>query len=150
MFGDFGHGEGFRSHKEFGLRYWILALVYKEESTGAMIIDKMEQSSMGFWKPSPGSVYPILNQLLDEGSIELKDKKGKKYYAITEKGKELVNYSWFPWKKFVQPEKTGTVDKTLDDMDNEVEYLLEKSEDIKKSASKKAKLKRIIEKLKKV
>ncbi len=137
-------------HREFGLKFWLLSLLEKQESTGAMLIDKMEQSSMGFWKPSPGSIYPLLSTLVSDGSLKLKVQDGKKYYKITDKGRELINNSWFPWKKFMRPQATNTIDNTLNDMENEVEYLTEKSEDINKNPSTKAQLKKLVEKLKKI
>jgi DNA-binding PadR family transcriptional regulator len=144
--GNFGQ---FGTHREIGLRYWVLTMLYKDDATGAMIMDRMEKQSMGFWRPSPGSVYPLLSKMASDGELELSMKGGKKYYKITEKGKDVINSSWFPWKNFIEPQDTS-LEKTIKEIENDVEYLLEKSEDIKKNPSMMVKLRRITDKLKKV
>jgi DNA-binding PadR family transcriptional regulator len=59
--------------------------------TGAQIIDEIERLSMGFWRPSPGSVYPALEELESEGLIRIARVEGtKKYYEITESGRTLL------------------------------------------------------------
>ncbi|WP_371810342.1 PadR family transcriptional regulator, partial [Acidianus sp. RZ1] len=51
-----------------GLRYIILhLLLVKGPMTGAEIMDEVERNSLGVWRPSPGSVYPMIRNLESEG-----------------------------------------------------------------------------------
>ncbi|WP_393972242.1 PadR family transcriptional regulator [Oxyplasma meridianum] len=70
-----------------GLRYWILNLLYEKNLNGAKIMDEMEKQTMGWWRPSPGSVYPMLESMVEDGLItRLKDGK----YDLTAKGKSTL------------------------------------------------------------
>jgi len=61
--------------------------------TGAQIIDEIERLSMGFWRPSPGSVYPALEELETDGLIKVARVEGtKKYYEVTESGKAFWGF----------------------------------------------------------
>ncbi|WP_069807495.1 PadR family transcriptional regulator [Vulcanisaeta thermophila] len=75
-----------------GLKYIILYLLSNHgPMTGAQIIDEIERLTMGFWRPSPGSVYPALEELESEGLIKVARVEGtKKYYEITESGKQFI------------------------------------------------------------
>jgi|YelNatPaOPRAMG01_1025707.scaffolds.fasta_scaffold13178_3 DNA-binding PadR family transcriptional regulator len=70
-----------------GLRYWILNLLYEKNLNGAGIMDEMEKQTMGWWRPSPGSVYPMLESMVEEGLI-IKLKDGK--YELTSEGKSSL------------------------------------------------------------
>ncbi|GAB6945530.1 PadR family transcriptional regulator [Vulcanisaeta sp. JCM 14467] len=78
--------------KRRGLKYLILYLLSSRgPMTGAQIIDEIERLSMGFWRPSPGSVYPALEELEADGLIKVAKVEGtKKYYEITESGKAFI------------------------------------------------------------
>lgn len=59
--------------------------------TGSQIADEIERMTWGFWRPSPGSIYPALAQLESEGLIRVAKVEGpKKYYELTEEGKRLL------------------------------------------------------------
>lgn len=70
-----------------GLRYWILNLLYEKPLNGAGIMDEMEKQTMGWWRPSPGSVYPMLESMVEEGLI-VKLEDGK--YDLTDEGKSSL------------------------------------------------------------
>ncbi|GAB6948002.1 PadR family transcriptional regulator [Vulcanisaeta sp. JCM 16161] len=78
--------------KRRGLKYLILYLLSSRgPMTGAQIIDEIERLSMGFWRPSPGSVYPALEELEADGLIKVARVEGtKKYYEITDSGKAFI------------------------------------------------------------
>mgnify|MGYP001772608778 FL=1 len=78
--------------KRRGLKYLILYLLSSRgPMTGAQIIDEIERLSMGFWRPSPGSVYPALEELEADGLIKVAKVEGtKKYYEITDSGKAFI------------------------------------------------------------
>ncbi len=113
----------------FGIKYWILMLVSKESMTGSQMIDKIYEMSFGFWRPSPGSIYTILKYLSDEDLLKIKEKDNKKYYSITEKGKDYLDSSWFPWKSaanFMNRNEKSSITETIEMMDNLSEFILEK------------------------
>lgn len=68
-------------------RYFILELLKAKPHSGKQIIDYAVEQSQGFWKPSPGLIYPLLGRLLDEGLIE-EAKDGK--YQLTKKGSKTA------------------------------------------------------------
>jgi DNA-binding PadR family transcriptional regulator len=69
----------------------ILRLLCEKPMHGYEIIRTLEERSHGFWRPSPGSVYPILQFLEEQELVSGKEEAGKKIYTITAKGQERVN-----------------------------------------------------------
>jgi len=61
------------SRKKRGLRSWVLIILSRSPRTGAEIMDEMERMSGGWWRPSPGSVYPLLEDLTQEGAVRKRD-----------------------------------------------------------------------------
>jgi DNA-binding PadR family transcriptional regulator len=58
---------------------------------GYEIIQEVAERSQDLWKPSPGSVYPTLQLLVDEGLIVSTESEGsKKLFALTDAGKEAA------------------------------------------------------------
>ena len=55
------------------------------------IIKSIEKKFHGIYKPRPGSLYPVLKQLIESGMITVEEKDDKKIYIITDKGKEAFN-----------------------------------------------------------
>lgn len=81
------------------VRVAILALLAEDSMHGYQIIHEIENRSHGTWKPSPGSVYPTLQLLADEGLIQAHEADGKKTYSLTEKGRnEAKNSRPAPWE----------------------------------------------------
>lgn len=117
------------SSRGFGIKYWILMLVSKEKMTGAQMIDKIYEMSFGFWRPSPGSIYTILKYLSENELVKIEEKDNKKYYSITEKGKEYLDSSWFPWRsvsRFTNRSESTNISETIETMDNLSEFISEK------------------------
>ena len=113
----------------FGIKYWILMLVSKQKMTGAQMIDKIYEMSFGFWRPSPGSIYSILKYLSENGLVKIDEKDNKKYYFITEKGKEYLDRSWFPWRsasKFMNKGEDTSIADSIEMIDNLSEFITEK------------------------
>ncbi|WAC66022.1 PadR family transcriptional regulator [Agrococcus sp. SL85] len=69
------------------VRAAVLALLAERPMHGYQIIQQIEERSGGAWKPSPGSVYPTLQLLADEGLITASEADGRKTYALTEGGR---------------------------------------------------------------
>ena len=101
-------------HRRRGLAYLILTiLASKGPMTGADIMREIEKVTQGFWKPSPGAIYPALDKLEAEGYIQIAKVEGSKnYYEITEKGKQLIS-----------PEHQYEV--IIDEIDYNIRYLVE-------------------------
>jgi DNA-binding PadR family transcriptional regulator len=57
---------------------------------GYDLIRELERRSDGAWSPSPGSVYPTLQLLEDEGRVSAEEREGKRVYAITDAGRTEV------------------------------------------------------------
>ncbi|NIZ92197.1 PadR family transcriptional regulator [Kineosporiaceae bacterium B12] len=86
--GGFGPGRGGRRGRG-DVRAAVLALLAEGPSNGYRIIGEVAQRSGGAWRPSPGSVYPTLQQLQDEGLVET-DPADAKQFALTEQGRAYV------------------------------------------------------------
>jgi DNA-binding PadR family transcriptional regulator len=72
------------------IKYILLALLAEQPRHGYELIKELEARYGGFWKPSPGSVYPTL-QLLEEGGYLISEQvEGKRVYTITESGRKLL------------------------------------------------------------
>lgn len=73
------------------VRAAILALLAEKPMHGYQIISEIEQRSGGAWKPSPGSVYPALQLLADEGLIDAAEADGRKTYSLTDAGRTVAD-----------------------------------------------------------
>ena len=58
-----------------------------EQVNGYQVIQQISERSGGAWRPSPGSVYPTIQQLQDEGLVETDDERGRKTLALTDGGR---------------------------------------------------------------
>ncbi len=74
------------------IRYHVLELLDEKPMSGSEIITEIEKRTEGHWKPSPGSIYPLLSWLNDNNYVrELPtDGNGMKPYTLTESGKVLL------------------------------------------------------------
>ena len=66
------------------VRAAILALLTEGPRNGYQIMSEVEERSGGAWRPSPGAVYPALQQLADEGLIEAEESGGRRTFSLTE------------------------------------------------------------------
>jgi len=71
------------------LRYYVLNLLNEKPMSGSEIMQEIEKQTEGCWKPSPGSIYPLLAWLQDRGYIKeaSEEEVGIKRYTLTEQGK---------------------------------------------------------------
>jgi DNA-binding PadR family transcriptional regulator len=73
------------------VRAAILVLLAERSMHGYEIIQEVAERSQDLWKPSPGSVYPTLQLLVDEGLIVGTESEGsKKLFALTDAGREAA------------------------------------------------------------
>jgi DNA-binding PadR family transcriptional regulator len=82
-------GRGPRARKG-NVRAAILALLAEEPRNGYQIIQEINERSGGGWKPSPGAVYPALQQLADEGLIRGEEGGGRRTFHLTDEGRAYV------------------------------------------------------------
>lgn len=120
---EFGVGPGFgpagRAGFEFGfggpggkrrgrgrrgdIRTAILTLLKERSMHGYEMIQEIGERSDGLWRPSPGSVYPTLQLLVDEGLIVAADTEGtKRLFSLTEEGQTAADaIATPPWEQIV-------------------------------------------------
>ena len=73
------------------IRYHVLEALNEKPMSGSELMEEIEKHSGGFWKPSPGSIYPLLAWLQDNDYIkELPTENGLKRYELTQNGKSLL------------------------------------------------------------
>jgi len=90
--GFFGPGSGRGPRMRRGdVRAAILALLKEQQRNGYQIIQEIERRSGGLWRPSAGAVYPALQQLEDEGLIEVTDEGGRRELRLTDAGRAYAD-----------------------------------------------------------
>lgn len=72
------------------VRAAILALLREGPRNGYQIMSEIEERSSGAWRPSPGAVYPALQQLADEGLIEGAESGGRRTFSLTDAGRRYL------------------------------------------------------------
>lgn len=84
------------------VRLAILQLLGEHPMHGYQIMQELTERSSGVWRPSPGSIYPTLQQLEDEGLIRVDNQEGKKVYSLTAEGRDELATSDEPlvWERF--------------------------------------------------
>ena len=83
------------------IRYHVLEALNEKPMSGSELMEEIEKHSGGFWKPSPGSIYPLLAWLQDNSYIkELPTENGLKRYELTQSGKSLLEEQKKIRKKF--------------------------------------------------
>jgi DNA-binding PadR family transcriptional regulator len=83
-----GRGRGRRRRGD--VRMALLLLLDEEPRNGYQLMQVIEERSDGMWRPSPGSVYPVLSQLEDEGLVRAAERDGAKVFELTDAGREQV------------------------------------------------------------
>jgi DNA-binding PadR family transcriptional regulator len=86
-----------------------LLLLAEEPRNGYQIMQEIEKRTDGVWRPSPGSVYPALAQLEDEGLVRTEETGDRRAYVLTDAGRAYVEERrdelGAPWEQM-----TGAVD----------------------------------------
>lgn len=123
----------------FGQRGWLRPMVLKaleeEPRNGIEIMDHMQQISQGWWRPSPGSVYPLLDTLVTEGLVK---KRSDGRYELTD-----------AYRREKGP--ISQAEQVLTSMEGEISYLQDLAQSNKKEfASHKQRIEGIVQKLSKL
>ena len=85
-----GRGRGRGRARRGDIRTAILLLLNESPKHGYELIQVLDERTDGLWKPSPGSIYPALSLLEDEGLIVADAATGKRQFTLTDNGREAV------------------------------------------------------------
>ena len=110
----------FATHGKRGLRMMVVTLVSSGPKNGVEIMDGVETMTRGWWRPTPGSIYPLLTKMVDEGTLS-KMPDGR--YELTQNARKEYDFSFGP-----KPVRGG-VDQTMSELQSLVSFL----EDVKAS-----------------
>jgi DNA-binding PadR family transcriptional regulator len=83
-------GRGGRRARRGDVRAAALLLLEEQPRNGYQLMQEIEDRSGGVWRPSPGSVYPALAQLEDEGLVRSEEGAGRRAFALTDDGRSYV------------------------------------------------------------
>ena len=86
--GPFGGGRGRKRRGD--VRIALLMLLDEEPRNGYQLMQIIEERSGGRWRPSPGSVYPALSQLEDEGYVRTINQDSGRAFEITDTGRQQL------------------------------------------------------------
>jgi DNA-binding PadR family transcriptional regulator len=97
----FGRGGGGRGRRG-DVRAALLALLTERPMHGYEMIQELDRRTGGIWRPSPGSVYPTLQLLEDEGLVVSEESGGRKRFTLTEAGRAEAEQAAgkAPWQEY--------------------------------------------------
>src|ERR1700754_2078416 len=103
-----GHG---RRGRRGDVRAAILVLLAERPMHGYEIIQEVAERSQDLWKPSPGSVYPTLQLLVDEGLIVGEESEGsKRLFELTDEGRTAAEkVETPPWEEIAEGVDPGQI-----------------------------------------
>ena len=87
------------------IRPLILSALMKRPMHGYEVIQELEASSGGRWRPSAGSIYPTLQQLADEGLVTSEEIDGRRVYTISDTGRAAAADA--PSPRWGAPDRDG-------------------------------------------
>jgi DNA-binding PadR family transcriptional regulator len=90
--GQHGHWAGGRVPKG-KVRGLLLAALLQGAAHGYELMRRLEEQAGGRWRPSPGSVYPLMQLLEDEGLVLSTEEDSRKVYELTPAGREQADQS---------------------------------------------------------
>ncbi len=85
-----GLGGGPRGRRRGDIRWALLGELAESAGHGYELIQRLDERTGGRWTPSPGSVYPTLQLLDEEGLVRSAEVDGKRVYTITEAGQAAL------------------------------------------------------------
>ena len=87
--GGHGHGGGGHRGRRGDVRAVILALLAERPMHGYEMLEELSRRTSGLWRPSPGSLYPALQLLEDQGLVRSVEEQGRRRFELTEAGRAL-------------------------------------------------------------
>lgn len=86
-----GRGHGRRPRVDRGdVRVAVLTLLKEGPRHGYQIMTDLGERTGGVWQPSPGSIYPLLQLLSDEGLVDSAEEQGRRVYHLTDAGQQAA------------------------------------------------------------
>ena len=114
----------FAMHRKRGLRMMVVSLLSASPKNGAEIMNGVEEMTRGWWRPTPGSVYPLLERMNEEGTVR---RRNDGRYELTAKANAELEVSF--GRRFGRPQTVGDM---VTEMHGFVSYL----EDLNSSKNK--------------
>jgi len=87
--GSFPFGRGPKARRG-DVRAAALVLLAEAPRNGYQLMQEIENRSDGLWRPSPGSIYPVLQQLEDEGLVRPEGSEARRLFTLTDEGRAYV------------------------------------------------------------
>lgn len=109
----------FMMQRKRGLRMAVMWMLSNGPKNGVELMNEIENVTQGWWRPSPGSIYPLLDQLASEGVIKKRD-DGR--YELTESATEEMD--WGMGSSF---RKRQSVEEMMNEVSGFVSYIEELS-----------------------
>ena len=105
--GRWQHRQGGRARRG-DVRAAMLALLAERPMHGYEVIQELGERTGGVWQPSPGSVYPTLQLLEDEGLVTSVESEGRRRFSLTDDGRaEAEKAERPPWEQFGEDDESG-------------------------------------------
>ena len=105
-------GRGRPRSRRGDVRFAVLRLLAEEPMHGYQMITVLAERSGGAWRPSPGSIYPTLQQLEDEGLVTVTEREGRRTFTLTDAGRAEVERApagrRAPWDELKDEDGAGT------------------------------------------
>jgi DNA-binding PadR family transcriptional regulator len=106
-------GPGRPRSRRGDVRLAVLSLLAEQPMHGYQMITELAERSAGAWRPSPGSIYPTLQQLEDEGLVTVTEQDGRRTFALTDAGRQEVQRATSagrraPWEELADEDGMGT------------------------------------------
>ena len=114
-----GHGRGGRDGetsmrggrgRRGDVRLAILGLLNERPMHGYEMMQELAERTQGLWRPSPGSLYPALQLLEDQGLVRSETEEGRRQFTLTDEGRaELAKNprASTPWEAMVRGADQG-------------------------------------------
>lgn len=130
----------FASRRKRGLPNMIVYLLSSSPKNGMELMDGVESITRGWWRPTPGSIYPLLKEMTDQGILRKLDDNR---YELTAKGKTQAEHSFAP-----RMHRPRTVEDMVGQMEGFVSYMEDaKTADQRNLEPHMEKLKKIVKRL---
>ncbi len=100
-----GPFRGGRRMRRGDIRAALLEALLQGPAHGYELINRLEDRTGGMWRPSPGSVYPTLQLLEDEGLVRSVEREGKRVYELSDAGRSEASAraeasgTWEEWAR---------------------------------------------------
>lgn len=93
----------------------IVSLLWSSPMNGTEIMDGVEEKTRGWWRPTPGAIYPLLSRMAEEGTIRKVDGR----YELTPRARKEFEASPFPW--FRRPREGTEIVRHMESLTDQLE-----------------------------